>query len=73
MDGRQFKPHKMKLNLTLMKGCFALLIGFTVVNVSGQEQCGNAFDSNQNGTVDIEDFLGILDFSEDFWDSKDFF
>ena len=68
----------MKLNLTLMKGCFALLIGFTVVNVSGQEQCGNAFDSNQNGTVDIEDFLGILGVfgdidsdSDGVWDTLD--
>jgi uncharacterized protein (TIGR02145 family) len=44
----------------------------------GQEVCPNMYDGNGNGTIDIEDFLGILGLfgdvdvdSDGLWDSQD--
>ena len=44
----------------------------------GQEACPNMYDGNGNGTIDIEDFLGILGLfgdvdvdSDGLWDSQD--
>ena len=61
----------MKHLLTL----FALL---TTSLAFGQESCPNVYDYNDNNTIDIEDFLGILGlFADDdtdddgIWDSQD--
>ena len=61
----------MKHFLTL----FALL---TTSLAFGQESCPNVYDYNDNNTIDIEDFLGILGlFADDdtdddgIWDSQD--
>ena len=61
----------MKHLLTL----FALL---TTSVAFGQESCPNVYDYNDNNTIDIEDFLGILGlFADDdtdddgIWDSQD--
>ena len=44
----------------------------------GQEACPNMYDGNGNGTIDIEDFLGVLGLfgdvdvdSDGLWDSQD--
>ena len=78
MDGSMFEPGEMKLNFNVVRGCCALLMGLATVSVSGQEQCGNDYDVNHNGTVDIEDFLGILGVfgdidsdSDGVWDTQD--
>ena len=61
----------MKLLLTLI----ALLVTSLAF---GQESCPNVYDYNDNNTIDIEDFLGILGlFADDdtdddgIWDSQD--
>jgi uncharacterized protein (TIGR02145 family) len=58
---------------------FALALMSSVLSTSyGQESCPNVYDYNDNNTIDIEDFLGILGlFADDdtdddgIWDSQD--
>ena len=55
------------------------LIALLVTSIAfGQESCPNVYDYNDNNTIDIEDFLGILGlFADDdtdddgIWDSQD--
>ena len=51
------KTNEMKHVFTL----FALVLMSSVLSTSyGQESCPNVYDYNDNNTIDIEDFLGIL-------------
>ena len=58
---------------------FAFALMSSVLSTSyGQESCPNVYDYNDNNTIDIEDFLGILGlFADDdtdddgIWDSQD--
>ena len=61
----------MKHILTLASLVFA-------TSFFGQEACPNMYDGNGNGTIDIEDFLGVLGLfgdvdvdSDGLWDSQD--
>ncbi len=55
-----------------------LLISISLTT-SAQESCPNLYDSNSNGTIDIEDFLAVLSLFADvdtdydgIWDSQDY-
>ena len=61
-----------------MKHLLTLLALLTTSLAFGQESCPNVYDYNDNNTIDIEDFLGILGlFADDdtdddgIWDSQD--
>ena len=57
---------------------FLTLFALVTSPAFGQESCPNVYDYNDNNTIDIEDFLGILGlFADDdtdddgIWDSQD--
>ena len=61
-----------------MKHFFTLMALLLTSLAFGQESCPNVYDYNDNNTIDIEDFLGILGlFADDdtdddgIWDSQD--
>ncbi|MGB1363090.1 MAG: fibrobacter succinogenes major paralogous domain-containing protein [Flavobacteriales bacterium] len=61
-----------------MKHFLTFIALLTTSLAFGQESCPNMYDGNGNGTVDIEDFLGVLSFFGDvdadadgLWDSQD--
>ena len=61
-----------------MKHFLTLIALLTTSLAFGQESCPNVYDYNNNNTIDIEDFLGILGlFADDdtdddgIWDSQD--
>ncbi len=61
-----------------MKHFLTLIALLTTSLAFGQESCPNVYDYNDNNTIDIEDFLGILGlFADDdtdddgIWDSQD--
>ena len=61
-----------------MKHLFTLFALLVTSLAFGQESCPNVYDYNDNNTIDIEDFLGILGlFADDdtdddgIWDSQD--
>ena len=61
-----------------MKHLYTLATLVFATSCFGQEACPNVHDGNGNGTIDIEDFLGILGLfgdidvdSDGLWDSQD--